>query len=178
MWHKFDLTGNEIMMLCAIAEKPDLKRHAREFYDGLRKSIFERLEWCNSLWLKSWRTEQENMRLALANARRQEEQENDDENAQASGGTSGTGEGTETITLPELDLYILSVNDELLGSLKRMRRVWAPIDVVHDSVWTRVNGMDNKWLRCIASRMFTYAIVDIKNQYEKKVISVTEKTRM
>ena len=65
------------------------------------------------------------MRLVLANARRQEEQENDEENAQTSGGTGGAGEGTETITLPELDLYFLSVNDATNGKERNLDLAWS-----------------------------------------------------
>jgi hypothetical protein len=161
MWLKFDLTQGEIDYLCRMAGHDDRAAHVREYYDNIRKQIFQKLDWMTKAWYNSLDMEDPVVGW-LRDVHSDPEQAPDPEPAPPS---------PRCPALPsnfQLALCAIPYKEKL-------RRAWANIDILEDNAWTDENSSA---LLLAASRTATYIKYRAASLYSNAVMKLDEKTAM
>ena len=149
--------------LCRLAGRADLASWLKGYHDGMRRTLFKRLDWACEQWLSSASRKESNGWL------------DENEGSDADDGDLNDSSHNRYPSRPTLNQ--LHNGDEYLQRLSTMRAVWAPIDVIEDGLW-KDRSDSNVWLLLVGSRMYTYAKYRMVTLYEGKQMSITEQTKM
>ena len=155
MWLKFDLTQGEIDYLCRMAGHDDRAAHVREYYDNIRKQIFQKLDWMTKAWYTSSEME-------------------DPDNGWLRDAHTGTEPAPTAPMCPALPSN-MQLALSAIPSKEKLRRAWANIDILEDDAWTDENSSA---LLLAASRTATYIKYRAASLHSKVVMKLDEKTAM